>query len=127
MVYLGIENLRAEINTAREMLPRTDALGRGVIANFLSSHPYLFWLSIGGPLIYKNIDVHVYATISFILGFCTLLIGSKIGIAFAIEKSKFLIKSDEKYYLYSVRVLDSILILFAAIFVRDGLRLIGLF
>jgi len=86
IVDLGIENLRAQINTAREKLPRTNALGRGVMANFLSSHPYLFWLSIGGPLIYKSLDVHIYATISFILGFYTLLIRVKNGYCFCYRK-----------------------------------------
>jgi len=45
----------------------------------------------------------------------------QIGIAFGIEKFKFLIKSDERYYLYIACVVGIILILFAAIFMRDGL------
>lgn len=86
IVDLGIENLGAQINTARRKLPRTNALGRSVMADFLSSHPYLFWLSIGGPLICKNLDVHIYAIISFILGFCTLLIRVKNGYCFCYRK-----------------------------------------
>ena len=125
LIYLGVENLRVEIAESEVELTERDALKRGVIANFLSPHPYLFWLSIGGPVIFKSLDIHISATILFILGFYSLLIGSKIGIVLVVEKSKFFIKS--KYYLYIVRTLGIALILFALVFVKDGLKLIGLF
>jgi len=125
LIYSGVESLRVKITKFEVELAKKDALKRGVIANFLSPHPYLFWLSIGGPIIFKSLDIHISATILFILGFYSLLIGSKIGIVLVVEKSKSFIKS--KYYLYIVRVLGIALILFALIFVKDGLKLIGLF
>jgi threonine/homoserine/homoserine lactone efflux protein len=125
LIYLGVENLRVKIAESEVELTKRDALKRGVIANFLSPHPYLFWLSIGGPIIFKSLDIHISATILFILGFYSLLIGSKIGIVLVVEKSKSFIKS--KYYLYIVRALGIALILFALVFVKDGLKLIGLF
>lgn len=125
LIYLGIENLRVNINRFEVELAKKDALRRGVIANFLSPHPYLFWLSIGGPMIFKSLDIHISATVVFILGFYSLLIGSKIGIVLIVEKSKSFIES--RHYLYVVRALGISLILFALIFVKDGLRLIGLF
>jgi len=113
------------INSIIVELAKRDALKRGVIANFPSPHPYLFWLSIGGPIIFKSLDIHISATILFILGFYSLLVGSKIGIVLVVEKSKSFIKS--KYYLYIVRALGIALILFALVFAKDGLKLIGLF
>jgi threonine/homoserine/homoserine lactone efflux protein len=124
LIYLGVENLKVKINRFEVELAEKGALKRGVIANFLSPHPYLFWLSIGGPMIFKSLDVHISATVLFILGFYSLLIGSKIGIVLIVEKSKSFIKS--KHFLYIVRVLGITLILFALIFVKDGLKLIGL-
>jgi threonine/homoserine/homoserine lactone efflux protein len=125
LIYLGVENLRVKIAESEVELTKRDALKRGVIANFLSPHPYLFWLSIGGPIIFKSLDIHISATILFILGFYSLLIGSKIGIVLVVEKSKSFIRS--KYYLYIVRALGITLILFALVFVKDSLKLIGLF
>ena len=125
LIYLGIENLRVKIHEFDVEPAEKDALKRGVIANFLNPHPYLFWLSIGGPMIFRSLDVHVLATILFVSGFYSLLIGSKIGIVFILEKSKSFIKS--KYYLYVVRVLGITLILFALIFVKDSLELVGVF
>lgn len=125
LIYLGVENLRVKVAESEVELTERGALKRGVIANFLSPHPYLFWLSIGGPMIFESLDIHISATILFILGFYSLLIGSKTAIVLVVEKSKTFIKS--KYYLYIVRALGIALILFALFFVKDGLELIGLF
>jgi len=125
LIHLGIENLTAKINKVEVKLAKRDALKRGVVANFLSPHPHLFWLSIGGPMIFKGLEIHISATVLFILVFYSLLIGSKIGIALIVEKSKSFLKS--KHYLYIIRALGIALILFALIFVKDGLKLIGLF
>jgi threonine/homoserine/homoserine lactone efflux protein len=103
LVYLGVESLRVKINKFEVELAKEGALKQGVIANFLNPHPYLFWLSIGGPMIFKSLDIHVSATVFFILGFYSLLIGSKIGIALIVEKSKAFIKT--KYYLFILFVL----------------------
>ncbi|MCK4314061.1 LysE family translocator [Candidatus Bathyarchaeota archaeon] len=125
LAWLGVESLRVQIAKSGVELSKKDALKRGVLANLLSPHPYLFWLSIGGPMIFKSLDVHVSATFLFVLGFYSLLVGSKIAIVLFVERSKSFIES--KYYLCILRVLGIALILFALIFVRDGLKLIGLF
>jgi threonine/homoserine/homoserine lactone efflux protein len=125
LVYLGFESLEVKINKFEVELTKKGALKRGVIANFLNPHPYLFWLSIGGPMIFESLNIHISATVLFILGFYSMLVGSKIGIVLIVEKSKVFIRS--KYYLYIVRALGIALILFALIFVKDGLKLIGLF
>jgi len=125
LMYLGVEHLRAEINKFEVNLAKKDALKRGAIANFLSPHPYLFWLSVGGPMIFKSLEIHISGTILFVLGFYSLLIGSKIGIALIVEKSASFLR--KKQYIYIVRALGIALIVFALIFVREGLILIGLF
>lgn len=124
LVYLGVENLRVKIDKFEVELAKEDALKRGVIVNFLNPHPYLFWLSIGGPMIFESLDMHISATILFVLGFYSLLIGSKAAIVLVVEKSKSFINSE--YYLYIVRALGITLILFASFFVKDGLELISL-
>ena len=124
LIYLGIENLSVKTGILEIEVTKGNALKWGIVTNFLSPSPYLFWLSIGGPMVFKSLDIHVSATVLFILGFYSLLIGSKIGIAMVVEKSKSFIES--RYYLYVVRALGIVLVLFALIFVMDGLKLIGL-
>lgn len=125
LIYLGVENLRVKINEFEVKLEKKGALKRGIIANFLSPHPYLFWLFIGGPMILKSLNMHVFATILFILGFYSLLVGSKIGITLILDKFKSFTKN--KYYIYIIRILGITLILFALIFLKQGIKLIGLF
>lgn len=124
LVYLGFQNLRVKTSAFEVKVAKDGALKRGVVANLLNPNPYLFWLSVGGPMIFKSLDIHVSATVLFILGFYSLLIGSNIGIALIVEKSKFFVES--KYHLYVVRALGIVLILFALISVKDGLGLIGI-
>lgn len=124
LIYLGIENLRIKIDKFTLEPPKKDALKRGIIANFLSPHPYLFWLSIGGPTILESARISITATALFIAGIYITLIGSKLAVTLIVDKSKTILKS--KYYIYAIQALGIVLILFAIFFIRDGLDLIGL-
>jgi threonine/homoserine/homoserine lactone efflux protein len=124
LIYLGIENLRIKIDKFTLEPPKKDALKRGVIANFLSPHPYLFWLSIGGPTILESASISITATALFIAGIYITLIGSKLAVTLIVDKSKTILRS--KYYIYAIQALGIVLILFAIFFIKDGLDLIGL-
>jgi threonine/homoserine/homoserine lactone efflux protein len=125
LIYLGVKNLRVKKSVFEVEYAEGNGLKRGVIVNLLNPNPYLFWLSIGGPIIFKSLDLHASATVLFMLGFYTLLVGSNICIALIVEKSKSFIKS--KFHLHIVHALGIALILFALIFVRDSLELMGMF
>jgi threonine/homoserine/homoserine lactone efflux protein len=125
LVYLGLKNLRVRTSVFEVAFAKEDVLRRGFIVHLLNPNPYLFWLSIGGPKIFESLDIHISATVLFILGFYSLLIGSNIVVALIVEKSRFFVES--KHLLYVVRALGIVLILFALIFVGDGLKLIGIF
>lgn len=84
VIYLGVETWR-DIPKARLDAPsaapvRRD-LGRGVLVNLLSPHPWLFWLTVGGPLVLRYADQGLTAAGAFLLGFYALLVGSKILLA----------------------------------------------
>jgi len=125
LVYLGLKNLRIRSSVFQVESAKEDVLRQGFIAHLLNPNPYLFWLSIGGPKILESLDIHISATLLFILGFYTMLIGSNICVALIVEKSRSFVEG--KHLLCVVRALGVVLILFALIFVRDGLKLIGIF
>ena len=125
LIYLGIKNLRIKTSVFEVESAEEDGLKRGVIVNLLNPNPYLFWLSIGSSMIFKSLNLHASAAVLFMLGFYSLLVGSNIGIALIVEKSKLFVES--KFHLYVIRALGIALILFALIFVRDSLELIGTF
>jgi uncharacterized membrane protein YdcZ (DUF606 family) len=84
----------------------------------------MFWLTIGGPRVLESAGVNVSASFLFILGFYMMLVGSKITVAVVVDKSKAFLKSG--YYVHIIRVLGIVLIVFALIFVREALELLGI-
>jgi len=123
--YLGIENIRSqgadiEITDAPSM-----AFKKGILANALSPHPYLFWFTVGAPILTKAMQQNTFCVGSFISGFYVLLIGSKIMIAVISGKSKTFLTG--KTYIYIMRALGVILCMFAGLLIKDGIQLMGWF
>jgi threonine/homoserine/homoserine lactone efflux protein len=94
---------------------------RGLLTNVLSPHPYLFWITVGAPLLVRAENAATAA--SFVAGFYVCLVGSKVAVALAVDRSKGWIQS--RAYLYIMRSLGALLLLFAVLFLREGLRLLG--
>jgi len=124
LIYLGLSNLRANVKESKDHLGKDNALLRGITSNLLNPNTYMFWLTIGGPRILEGAQVHISSTILFILGFYMMLVGSKTTVAIVVDKSKTLVKS--KYYVYIIRALGIVLIVFALTFVRDALEFLGI-
>ncbi len=124
ILYLGSESIRTKGMTVRLNNDKPRSLQKGIIVNLLSPHPYLFWFSVGGPLTVKALQHSMIAAASFIISFYVLLIGSKIIIAIAVGKSKSFL--TDRTYIYTMRLLGTMLVLLALFLFRDGLRLLGI-
>lgn len=123
IAYLGYESIRftgAEVEL-HSVPPQS--LRKGVAANFLNPSPYLFWLSIGAPLLLKAKENDPAGGILFLVIFYLLLVGSKMLIALVVGKSRSFLKSG--YYVLTVRGLGIVLFGFAVFFFRNGLRDLG--
>jgi threonine/homoserine/homoserine lactone efflux protein len=123
LVYAGLENFRTKTSKFEVVVVRKEAFKRAIITNLLNPHTYLFWISVGSPIILETLGTDASAVILFLLGFYTFLIGSMIFIALVMDRSKSLVKS--KYYSYAIRVLGIVLIFFALVFLTEGLKLIA--
>ena len=121
--WFGIQNLRARpVPTLPENL-RPHSLRKGVLVNFLSPHPYLFWLGVGGPAVIRAAQDSTLWAASFIAGFYTLLVGSKMVLAIAAGRSRGLLSS--RGYVLVMRLLGLALCLFALLLLRDGIGLLA--
>ena len=107
-ISLGLENKPAR------------SLSKGVFVNFLSPHPYLFWLTIGGPLVMKAWAQSYLSALAFIGAFYFFLIGAKISLALLAGRSKILLAG--RLYLFVMRFLGLLLGLLALTLLRDALR-----
>ena len=100
------------------------SLTKGVLANALNPHPYLFWFSVGAPTMTKAMSVNIIAPLTFIISFYTFLVGSKILLAILIGKSKSFLSG--KVYMYTMRFLGVILGVLAFVLFYDGLKLLNI-
>jgi threonine/homoserine/homoserine lactone efflux protein len=123
LIYLGISSLKTKNINVEIETKNTDSLKKGIIANFLSPHPYLFWVAIGGPILFKAYDTSIFSAMLFVAGFYGLLVGSKILIAMLVGRSRTFLKS--KYYLYTIRSLGLVYMVFAFYFLKQGLELLN--
>lgn len=63
--------------------PREGAAGsadlrRAVLVNALSPHPWVFWITVGGPIV---VDAGAGGAVAFLVGFYATLLGAKATIA----------------------------------------------
>lgn len=124
IAYLGYESIRFTGAEVELHAVPPHSLRKGVAANFLNPSPYLFWLSIGAPMLLKALENDPAGGIMFLVIFYLLLVGSKIVIALAVGKSRSFLKSG--YYVLTVRGLGIVLFGFAVYFFRNGLRDLGI-
>ncbi len=54
------------------------SLQKGVTVNFLNPSPYLFWITIGGPILITAYSESILSPIMFLIGFYLFLVGSKV-------------------------------------------------
>ncbi len=122
ILFMGYESIRTngvEL-TVEDIKPKS--LTKGVLANALSPHPYLFWLSVGAPTMTKALSQNTSASLAFIISFYTFLVGSKIVLALLIGKSKSFLSGN--VYIYTMRLLGLVLSVLAFVLFHDGLKLL---
>ncbi len=71
-----------------ELDPGPADVWRGVFANALSPHPWIFWIGIGAPLLVTAWRRAPSLGIAFLVGFYALLVGSKIAIAWVVARGR---------------------------------------
>lgn len=124
LISLGISSLRTKDLCLEILSEKRNSLKKGILVNFLSPHPYLFWIVIGGPIMFQALDVDILAIFLFVLGFYAFLVGSKIMIALLVGRSRSFLVGN--YYLYIIHGLGLVYIIFALFFIKQGLELLDM-
>lgn len=120
---MAVDVLRAAPSADETPSAAPRSLLKGVLANALSPHPYLFWIGVGGPLLFKASRVGTATAALFVAGFYVTLVGAKVVLAIVTGRSRAFIDGD--VYRFVLRLLGGLLLVLALVLVRDGLRLIG--
>ncbi|HWI70367.1 MAG TPA: LysE family transporter [Baekduia sp.] len=81
LVWLGVEALRdvpAPVEAAAGAPPVAGSLRRGAVVNLLNPHPWVFWITVGVPILG---DGTVAQAALFLIPFYIMLVGSKLVVA----------------------------------------------
>ena len=123
ILYLAYESLKTRGVELNLSAVKASSFKKGVVTNALNPHPYIFYMTVGTPIIYRSIQHNILATLSFVGSFLVLLVGSKVVLAMVVERSRSFLKG--RLYIWVMRVLGVLLIIFSMVLLRDGLELLG--
>jgi threonine/homoserine/homoserine lactone efflux protein len=118
--YLSYDCLSAKEMDFSKEGEKPGSLFRGIVANTLSPHPYLFWITVGAPITLMAYKTGLAASIQFLFAFYICLVGSKIIIALLVDKSRNIIQN--KAYLRIMKVMGALLFFLALLFVKEGIE-----
>ena len=122
LLLLGYQNFKYQGFDLDLQEVNQKSLVKGILTNFLSPHPYLFWLTVGAPTMNQAVDYSPLAGAIFVGSFYLCLIGAKMTVALLVDKSKtFLCSSSYRIIVHSLGVL---LIVLAGFLFYDGLKLL---
>ena len=108
-----ISELRVELG---EDNPGT--LVKSVGVNLLNPHPYVFWFTVGGPLVVQAQDDGVVSLMAFLVGFFSCLVGAKMVLAVLIGRYRDGLRG--RVYVGTMRTLALLLLGFALWMGWDG-------
>lgn len=107
LIYLGVENVRLNFHASVKQR-FSSAWFKGFATNITNPHPYIFWLSVGSPLLVRGVGEGILSPAAFLLGFYSCLVGSKIATALIVGGARNFFET--KRYSYLVRFLGIVLI-----------------
>ncbi|MFU2210920.1 LysE family transporter [Solidesulfovibrio sp. C21] len=123
LVRYGIECLQAPPPNAGKPDTAPKSLWRGVAANFTNPHPYLFWTTVGVPMLIEAARSGTAAVVTFLGVFYAAIVGAKSMAAVLAGRFRRFLGS--RAYRLLMAVLGLSLFYFAFTFARDGLSLLG--
>lgn len=121
---MGIKGVRTSGLVLDMETQASRSLSKGVLVNILSPHPYLFWMSVGAPAMTKAWTLTPGAAAAFVLSFYLFLVGSKVGLAWVVGRSKSFLQG--RAYVITMKGLGLVLCGLALLLFKEGLGLLGL-
>jgi threonine/homoserine/homoserine lactone efflux protein len=124
LFHLGIVSLKPQAVTMADEELAPHSLTKGMVANFLNPNPYVFWISVGTPILITAFNRSWVHAAVFAAAFFFFIVGSKLLLARIVDGSRAFLSSS--VYRWILRVLGILLVVYALMFLRDGLTRIGL-
>lgn len=120
VLFLAWESLRPARQEAVAPAEQPGSCFKGIVTNLLNPHPWVFWLTVGAAMLAKAMTQGWRVAAAFLVGFYLLLVGSKVGVALLAGRSRHLLAG--RPYRVTMRILATLLALFALVLFREGLK-----
>jgi len=123
VLFLAWETLRTvelvRVEGEREVGGHRRSFSRGLLVNLLNPHPYIFWLTVAGPVVAQSYQQAAFGPIfAFVSGFYGCLVGSKILLALLIHSGR--ARLHGKGYQLALRLSGGLLFVFGLLLVWKG-------
>jgi len=125
LFHLGRKSFQIADSEIRNYSNRKFLLKELIVANFLNPNPYLFWFTVGSPIMVRSFENSIVSGTFFLLGFYLGLVGSKFCLALLTGRSRNFLQ--DFWYKLIMRFLGLSLIGLSIYLLIDGLDLIGIF
>lgn len=124
VAWFGVSSLRSARTahlTALEHAP-TDAhpWRQGALVNVLNPAPWLFWSTVGAPLLVVTWRDSPAGAALFLVGFYLLLVGMKVLLAVVLASARHRI--DDRAYRTILAIAGAMLLVFAALLAYQGVQ-----
>ncbi len=123
LLYLALETFKAgqsvDTITLQPDVNLRQEVQRGVLVNFLNPNPYLFWGTVGGPLLVEAYRARALDAALFLMMFYALLVGSHVGLALLVHRQRNWLHGP--WYRRTLWALAGVLTLLAARLILRGI------
>ena len=123
LLNLGIKSMRETNSEFLDYTPRPLLLKEIMITNLSNPNPYLFWFTVGAPLMVRSFQRNLSTGVSFLVSFYVGLVGVKIIIAITTSKSRDFLQGF--LYRRTMKILSMMLIGFAFYLMLEGIVFLG--
>jgi threonine/homoserine/homoserine lactone efflux protein len=121
--WLGVRSMGTSTLRRDGPYEAAGSLREGIVLNFLSPHPYIFWISVGMPLVLRTWPVSHAAGALFPVCFLSSLAAAKVAVAIMVGRSRKLL--NDRAYALIMQVLGAILFVFALLLLWNGVKLLS--
>ena len=119
LLHIGVKSLLAANSEFIDYTPRPLLLREIMIANLTNPNPYLFWFTVGAPIMVRSFQHNLSKGLSFLVSFYLGMVGIKLILAIATGESRDFLQGF--LYKSTMQLLSLMLICFAIYLMLDGI------
>lgn len=123
LLRLGYLNFLAPPRAGGLLRADPQSLRKGVVVNLLSPNPYLFWMTVGAPVMLRGWEERPVAAFAFAVSFYVCLVGVQVAVATSAGHAGRWLTG--RGYRCLMCGLGALLAIFGFVLIREGLTLLG--